>query len=630
MNSLRYFFHAGKPVFLALVGGTLIGPLLASGDLLHRNTMKQGISRASLEEWFSFTVLFFLLSLAFQLFYSLSRILVATLSRFQKHWNPASAGVVLFVFLLRPALSFLNQKTILLGGYETLFILIGFGLFLLLALPHLRGSNPGFFAISAVLIVWVLPLFFSVRLPGSLLSTLPLELLLTLLLFGNLQIRHRLFLNGGYETSPTPPWFIAAGLFLSVILWLSLAFPVEGDPFETFARVPVTAGVLHWSILALLGNFRLRYGQKPSFPVISCPLILILFVLVGLFPFASLSIFRIDPGSDFPIFRKSLIFIGRSLDRDGDGNSLWPGMDPDDDDPCVQALLSPCRKPESLNVFFPWKKGEESLTLSLFTVDGPAGSLQLPDTPFTGKTLLVSSLPDEALMHLIRLEHVPLLIGVERRDSIFSHFAMDNFRTICTGTDGGEGFFRPGNKFNLDRGCQIFQALPEIETRRIPTKASLLFRRYREKKSVFWFHQNIGSGEASSAWKESFLDLLKDHRERGPVLVLFFNLKESPIANVHLYPESNKETDDRETSNRTGDTGMADLSFWFSLLRRPDPAGSRKLPEFPMQSIVRKENGELLTCAWKPEKGLLCLDPLTGWEGPDRINGQSSKGNREL
>lgn len=413
-------------------------------------------------------------ALAQVLFFSM-RILAALLMRFE--WIAVSLlpGVGVFLFFQAYVDSLATQHLPavhpLIVWAATLTVGLLLSLPLLAVFPEIRGENSPLFLFS-VLLSRGFMLFSDV---SGFLST-PVEVFLQFLVFCFLyiwlQLRRRIHRSPHYS-----PFVVPALQELGVfVVWLILyaasgVFPFVLPSFDTTVLTMATGIGISWSLGARFLGSQLQGaggGNAPWLAALS--FILALGACVDLairYPVAapSSSAHLLDSQT---MAGRILLNAGVLLDEDNDGNSVWPGGDPDDRDPCIRG--------DGLNVC----KGSPPLDLP---------------PPLHNRILLVTAVSNEA-------EGRPLFIpgdsmtvvlkamlrgvdgySAEMRkpsDPLLALISEYGFRTICVSVHWKDLLPESGNGF--DHGCQVVLEANDLKS------AIDAAEKYSRKKFFVWIH----------------------------------------------------------------------------------------------------------------------------------------------
>ncbi len=533
----------------------------------------------------------------------ISRIISSSLKRVDTLWQAVGPGFIIFLFLIEPIIQAGRSMTFAVSA-QTLTTLIlpvyilGFGILLFLILFLLK-SFPGHnmaFLLTGILISRLLlhpffqftdPLFFTgVHAAFSVLSWLIYLLFL---------YRQRLRLIFGYdrfEVSPVSLILQAAGaFFLSfgiIILWkpysgMDLHLLSSIQKFHTAVLIYLTvsfAGLmqlfLYIIFIFLKNNFK---GADSLFiPASAAALIIFLFGTGSAAALLS-GISEVNTGLPVrsPLLREGVLRIAEQNDSDQDGNSSWPGNDPDDSDPCRHESLYFLRKSlhtgndsctsEKIQNSISFRNSSAS-EITLITINSQSREFSFSDESLKkirSRILLAGTTQPAALNGLIRFSDSRFLFSDSTGVTFFSLLAASRYRTICLfqpesdyvriHLTGQPSELRPGRNgdFLLDQGCQIlYNTKAEMSSESdhqlkqtgfadfSAAKASV----YRKKKTAVWIH--------SDEMPESdIIKLIKSGIRHGPVILVMMNLPD-PVADLTLFVP-------RENSVEWHPTGNSDI-----------------------------------------------------------------------
>lgn len=392
-----------------------------------------------------------------QLSYFAARIVAALLSRFESA-SGFYAGIACF-FLLQPPAAWLGAfldpglhwavapAATLLAG-----LLISVPLIALI--PDLRGENAPLILIAS-LVAWS-----CVDIP-SIVSRVPAQFVLTVSIFLWLQIRRRLHRSPAYAAfrvsrfsrlfvaglaafvgavtllDSHPEWSVSLVLLVS---WLFMSAFLPGEP----SRRPGAA--MQIVVLAYLAGFALvlhllRFSNEA--PVVSTRLL-----------------------SNSSVAGRIILNAGVLLDRDYDGNSSWPGADPDDNDPCIRRDgYNRCRRTVR---FEPDPATDKLLLVTQFSVMRSAGEQTI---------FAPSDDPAEALVSIIRAVDGAGALAPTGEPAL-ARIAEAGYRTVCA--------FASDRKYPavVTHGCQVFLNAESFES------ALAAVKKYEEKKTFVWIHSD--------------------------------------------------------------------------------------------------------------------------------------------
>ena len=541
----------------------------------------------------------FIYAFVFNIVFLGSRTLGALLERLDRLWRGAVPGFVIFLILGQPASENIFAYT---GAFHpafsipltVLFLILSMGLavFALYFFPIFQGLNSTFLLLAALLTrLLYLPL--TPIYPGAgLFQFLLQEITLTIsfaVVYALFQIRYKQHLSPLHEPYFVPRKFQIAGglLLIPGVLCLLLA--------GNFPELPIFAGFypdelirmdqvyflgallflapLHWSFTALWlnsgydkKNVAFRFEASGPHRVF---LGFILFTLAGVLHLA-----ENPPGTEESnyihkrgVFSYEILLAGSILlDRDRDGNSFWPGGDPDDQNSCINRIYNsacslaeakPDRKLVSIKEDGKKKKGPAQI--NLITLSGfkwrPDLFAAQTKPNFRGVHAEVfapsADTPDNLrgiLMGLNGLE----LTGGKTAPSLPGIYSRRGYRSICGGYDAGENYLKPGHSARLDAGCQIFiQGEFKDDFR---STANLMMRKlkdYGEKRNFFWIHHHFQAPER--VWSrlalleggprtlQAVLEVAEELALTGSTYILILNESSPYIADLWIYASEDRE-----------------------------------------------------------------------------------------
>ncbi|GEM_PF-3418164 len=594
-------------------------------------------------------LLLFLLfaALVLELYFQLVRIPGAMLLRIEHFWNFASPAISIFLLTAEPLISWsgmLGSGPIFpaLAGHLWLALAL---LLLLLALfffPLFRGMNATFLLAGVAGARFIL-LPASIGPESSIQEYGPFSLYslaLSLLIFLFLQSRRRLALSPEYETFPVP-YGLSYFAFFLIPLMLALHFGANQWNPDFPGQVPGLICVflaVYWWLSGLL----LSKDAKASSPGSALGWFQVIYFVVQI---ALLSFLMRSESLGPAAYRskavaEGLTFFAAFLDRDRDGNSWFPGGDPDDSNPGIRADFISSTRTASTDgrTTDPFtvreRSGKEALDVSSEDAGRTANSLEGPgrtndsteeprrfvppeSNPGTasGERLLTVALPFESLSAgLPDIESVSVLTSddlafslrdllhgrdpVEGKDSrsILSDYVDRGYRTICTGNGG---YFNHVHPARLDEGCQVLEpyslnledAGRKKDHARIVEgvkeylyRSNVLFRKYREDRFFFWVHLDLTKTALSWSEIQPVLEIWKNDFEGKRNTVV---LVQGPASLVFL-----------DTNLFSVAKNRSRIGFYRKDLPAPWARGIHELlgPDFvyPMQSFgLDPDSGEL-------------------------------------
>ncbi len=483
-------------------------------------------------------------------------------------------GLAVFVLIAHPLLLFFaggDASFTVLRAVLAVVLSLGAGLFLIYISPVFRGYNAAFLLFAAVGARIVM---FPARYENDALLFLVYALNLlacAFFLFIVLQIRYRLHLHPHYESVPVPAQFLKFGLILAVAcagLYVLNAFYLKayspalidgGVPFGfgtsggQLSVYHVPAGVYfvcaaQW-FLGLRSLRRTAPAQKLRNEQNGTRLSILGSFAAGTLALAAAVLLVLLPLREHSLLRnivsaggagaEMLTAAGMLLDGDRDGNSNWPGGDPDDGDACVRRDLARNCRIESADqadlrpAEFVGDANPDRLRSNTYLFTIVADEFRsTPDNLRRRPVLLSSDRPERSLRALLQgLDGVAEYRGA--RDLSFpAELARRGVRTICTGTGGNYDYFQVRRPLQLDAGCQIFEPLDDSQRTLSAAvrRARSLRRGYSEPAgNLVWMHYHGRPGEAVN---------LQDLEDFGGSRRLILVWKEGAVlANAYLPEE---------------------------------------------------------------------------------------------
>lgn len=460
-----------------------------------------------------------------QALFSIVRLIAAIFSHGQTVFARITPGLAVFLLTGEPLLQqagiyygTANAELGLLWALAPPALLISLlvGAVLIYLSPVFRGYNAMFILTAAIAARIVL---FPVN-PGAGVAAFliyQLTLLLTaFFVFITIQIRYRLHLWPNYEAVEVPERFVRIGGIIAVIcslLYVGVELPWfdsrayggrESAPYFVPTAVWFVCAV-QWTITAWLlerGRSVSLSQQKEqiqaavlrSLTITIAVLLAVLFAVTG-FPQAGLGRLTATHSTSGEL----LFLTGMLLDADRDGNSLWPGQDPDDNDPCVRKdFRRACagfdvtsqsdRQPKAdlTRTVAPASARETRVTVlhdptaprfprppagNVILITWVTAETNIPGDPTPIPIYFAANRPEYALAALLRNTDGMGDAPPENRDArsvpasekesipLPSALSRNGYRTICTGRAAGRSYFRTGHATHLDAGCQVFQPL---------------------------------------------------------------------------------------------------------------------------------------------------------------------------
>jgi len=470
-----------------------------------------------------FTAAAFVFAVAFNALYFLSRLLHLPFTLLGNFWNLTAPGVIIFLLagqpIIREAMKVLEGGEVVSIQSIILSVAALISLSFLYIFPYFRGINATFLVIAAASArLLILPFenhFFDDAI--ALVLYLILIYLLTFFTFTALQIRYRQHLTPDYAFYEVP--FRLQFFFFAIAVLSAAMITVVGKMI--FLPAIIFLSAIFW--LLTVFSFDTLKNRSEKLPG---PLVIIVMFLVpaGLFCFASVRLSSYPPGSGFfnvvsregKVSREILYLTGGLLDRDSDGNSAWPGGDPDDSD--SSRRLQPIQGAGSE---LSCRGGPASSVITIVTL---AGIRPLEGgRPLGGLVLLKPSVhTGPALRGFFRGLDGRQLELEKENPPFFEDYIRMGYRTICGGNDAGEKYLSHDSPLKLDAGCQIIvkneTTSPSLEELAANVQRNFSF--YSEARTLVWIHYDA-----------------KKHARRG-ILENLFGVGEQNSENTYLdiYP----------------------------------------------------------------------------------------------
>lgn len=512
-----------------------------------------------------------LYALAFQLLFVAVRAFAALLSRGHRFLSSVTPGVVIFFIVVEPLLAYATAATGLFWGLSPFALLasIGSGLLLVAVSPVFRGYNASFLLASALTARVIL---FPVAVPENITALLIYEFTLLLscfFVFITLQLRYRLQLWPNYENFEIPERFVQIGAVIAIVCAALFLLTEWNNSFF----IPTAAWLVcavQWTVTAwLLERGRIvsleqqsRSAEKASvqtLAIISSGLVAALLALL-VFPQSHLE--RVQAASS--VSAELLDLSGIILDSDRDGNSRWPGGDPNDRNDCIRAdFRHRCAdaRPTTTQietqavVYNPRvPRRPQPAAANSILITWVSDGIRMPSEFEATPIVLPANQPVPALRAIFHnadgVGQSPAGPEAGSDAGLISRLARRGVRTVCAGRTTGPQYFRSDSPAGLDRGCQIFQSLAaesEANINRTVLEALFVFERYREATPNFlWIHYDGGlstqseiNGKAAALERETLLRLqstgdvtllhLEPDRLRGTIYLMGARqLRETP------------------------------------------------------------------------------------------------------
>lgn len=441
-----------------------------------------------------------------QLVFFLIRLLSSLLLRFQQMLPGLLPGFAVF-FLLQPL-----AESLVTGFFHasihpgfiwaaTLGLGLAIGTPLLFLFPDLRGENSPlvlFAVIGARLVAYVYETGSSLE--DEMYSLLRVACLASVLYLW-LQIRRRSFRSPHYS-----PFYVSGKLRLALGLIATLLYsglivlslvPIVKTEFVIFV---VLFLLIVWQITAAFMVRALHGGSMISSGFIALLTITAIAASIDLYlrypdasPSTSARLLNVNSFAG-----RVVLNTGVLLDKDNDGNSSWPGGDPNDSDPCVRRDgLNLCKKSTQVDVASP--PGQRFMVISL---QGNLSNFpKLPDGYSERAIFMASEQVDQALVAL--WSGVDGYGAIHRRPdtSLLASISEYGFRTICVDLSNA-AYLQAGSTVGLDHGCQVFLRAQNF------SEAQSAIAKYQEKRSAVWIHADLSRVDPTLT--EAILDPAKN------------------------------------------------------------------------------------------------------------------------
>ncbi|MCB1323403.1 MAG: hypothetical protein KDK34_24300 [Leptospiraceae bacterium] len=533
----------------------------------------------------------------FQFFFVGVRVLAALVSHAERVWPPMVPGLVVFLLLGEPMQVFVTLPTD--PGIITavirfgLFLLVSFGVGVLLVyiFPFFRGRNAAFILIAAIIVrLFLLPVN---PVDSNLARFFLFEMnvfICSFLIFVVIQARYRIQLIPDFDSIRVPRTLIPIGIafcvFTAIVMILN-AVPLEKPgvvsentlPLHVLALsgldyrtgIPVALYCLCFiQSTASLVWIRNLSGVRMS-DLLSRIQRHLYYSAILLTLFATSIVVLINWSrprqlahlvSAGGLSAESLRLIGFILDGDGDGNSWWPGHDPDDSDPCTRVdFLERCaaagENTAQRNQAIANDSSEESESTERTGLTDATRVMSVPVIParpafrplheYNGKRsvflITLQNTPDawiysepalfsrrlflpaddslHALRAIFRNQTGVHEYRNQRAVSLFSSLADHGYRTLCINR-GHPDFFRPDNRLHMDAGCQVYTHIA-VQSRQEPkstqeTQAVQNVRESSEARQVGETERNHLHGLVAES-----LQMYRKYREDATITWIHFD-----------------------------------------------------------------------------------------------------------
>lgn len=484
--------------------------------------LHQDFDRQSISGFFYFTGWSFLISISFSLLIELTYILVkpigALLQRSGKLWFHAVPAIAVFFLLIEPFIGINDIISLQSFAAVTVIVfLIVLSFSILLFLPIFHGLNSAFL-VAAILISRFFFLPFQ-HLAFEILSInlyIMSNLVFSLLLYLFFQTRRRIGLSPHYERfRPNRIWFlsliaIVASIVLVIWIWKNGFFHSLLDTLYLSLALGISLSIFVLMFILYIESFSKHWLKLPIGKI--CILFLLLTVSTATYLIRSYK-----PEYVFFIRNTSvgqlLDLFAVLFDQDNDGNSWWPGRDPDDSNQSIRREAKGEYKNRPLNLAPIGQVGSDKILVT-YVIPGviEENPIYLKNqewandlTYLAHRWLQPSNQPERSLRALLQgLTSLEEVHRISRR-SIFSFAVDDGYRTICLGVDYDQpyfpSYFHSGHWSKLDSGCQVFEPLTvkqlvtsspvdkfESCVDLVLTEAEKLIAKYQEAHNFIWIH----------------------------------------------------------------------------------------------------------------------------------------------
>ncbi|MCB1172880.1 MAG: hypothetical protein KDK39_04915 [Leptospiraceae bacterium] len=501
---------------------------LANGDWLAGSALVPGL--------LIYIIIAVLVALLFEGLHFLGRLSAMIASHTGRLVSYLAAGLVLFLMAFdlpskiesSALMQLLDPRWQVAGRFLGL-ILAGLGI--LIIWPAFRRNN-AVYSIAAALCVSALiglnERMHLVQLPLWL--DIALRFLLFALLYLNFFIRYRLDLAQGFEPAMVPSWLPKTSV-LALLLSGAVLLLMQSDRFVT-AMQPrsalLWACILIWVLLlrftlilvlvAKIDQSEVATVQRQTIRLLVTNSLVLLASIIALPALSLVSASQLAASLANDGFQaRLLVLVGTLLDQDQDSNSLWPGGDPDDENPCVRldnaAYCQPAQvtipqvvshkqyghaaisfqvAPQVDNFFFITIETNARYGLQTYVLrNGPQiqASQAVPLGSDSVRLNLLALLNGQSVYETVRTGPGPGMASI---------LASQGYRTLCLSNQSG--FFDARAEVRLDRGCQVisYESRPTGSQSSESVNAHRPFwqtemHKYAEDKNWVWLHLDTRS-----------------------------------------------------------------------------------------------------------------------------------------
>jgi hypothetical protein len=479
-----------------------------------------------------------------------------------------------------------------------------------------------------------------------------LRLILFVILFYFLiHIRYRHLLSPYLEPYAVSPVAFGVSILLAFLLLVAASLPsmttIIGNEWLEFAGSQpelLIVASFSWLLTAMMIYYDLYRKKERVFGQF-----LVFLSLISLTALSSVIITRSFPDTKYGtgviisdgIAANLISFPAYLFDKDRDGNSFWPGGDPDDGNGCIRLdyICNPGGLRDDANRVAHAESGRKNMVL--VTISARA--------KLTDATLLAADDTSHLLRALLRnLNGMQEYEGIDRR-SVFSILSDAGYRTICGGYDGQKGYLETAGGFGLDSGCQIFIGSRSlIKMMEPPSGENVAFRdtvrvmrsvrkKYSEKRNLIWIHHESDHEATEEFFLERAVDTLSEEGILSPGDALFVLITNPPFGTLYgpkRDMEGNHLSRIRRSSNNLTEAILKEAALPESM--NPYSAGPTVLYRDPLAiPAAGRFAKRLLPPSKFPERTIIMngdipyiRDHIHGIHIPLRKNGRTGEADR--
>jgi hypothetical protein len=615
-----------------------ISPALAVIALVGLELVRYAISDYSLNLTEIFlvsgfiTALAFVYALSFTLIYIISRNISLLLQRIRSVWTNAGPGLIIFLLILEPFMAhfFPDSKTdrfsVITASYATLILLISIPLFFYIR--SFPGFSLTFFLFSLLFSRVLLYQIHFVSSPFYFILSHSAFVIMSILIFTALYYRHKIYLLSGFDRYKVSGWVISIYFIIFMVLTAALLFfwPIAGpdnqisfinmlqpDPEGSLLYIcSYFAAIFAWIliiqiILSSLNIIYINRYQSGGFLYHFLSVLALWFIITPVTALTLLSLPGTTGNLIYSPSAQSLLYImAEKNDKDQDGNSAWPGSDPDDTNPCIRIDMEFLKKlekgcasdSEPMKILSAGTEEKEesqnkrksktkkisrlasksNLTIITYNVPVKKNSYYpvFSEADHKSRVLLAGNSVPIALNGLFRLSDSRFLFEDDIKSGFFSNINKLKYRTICIVHSKNNYFkinlhgqkkdsapnksaiksvwgaytsFGEDSDYKLDQGCQVFiNASPDKYTslQQVTELAEKQISLYKENRNIFWMHydgENDGKTGESADHSQILTEFINNQLNFGDVIVVNMNLPEIPIAEVFTFHLKGKKSE---------------------------------------------------------------------------------------